>query len=70
MLLVESPVPGHVILAVMDTFPSIALGYLESVNRTTGQMKVDTRNVLVLSVLAAAISGPFAALFLVLLYQA
>ncbi|GAQ90706.1 hypothetical protein KFL_006760045 [Klebsormidium nitens] len=37
---VESPVPGHVILGALATLPGIAQGYLQSVDRQTGQMKI------------------------------
>lgn len=37
---VDSPVPGHVIFAALATLPGMAEGYLQSVDRQTGQMKV------------------------------
>ncbi|GAQ90703.1 hypothetical protein KFL_006760020 [Klebsormidium nitens] len=37
---VESRVPGHVILGGMATLPGMAQGYLQSVDRETGKMKI------------------------------
>lgn len=44
--LVESPVPGHVILGGLESLPGMAQGYLQSVDRQSGQMKVRTGDII------------------------